>query len=165
MNIEIRTIRETDNLILAQILRYALDEHGIPQQGTVYTDPTTDNLYALFRQPGSVYYVAEENGEVLGGCGIFPTANLPAGYAELVKLYLSDKSRGKGIGKALINRCFEKAINLGYTHLYLESFPEFERAVSMYKKLGFNPIAHALGDSGHYACNVWMVKELTALIP
>ncbi|GAA4799624.1 GNAT family N-acetyltransferase [Olivibacter ginsenosidimutans] len=165
MNIELRTIRETDNLILAQILRQALDEHHIPKEGTVYTDPTTVQLYTLFQHPKSIYYVAVENGEVLGGCGIYPTANLPNGYAELVKLYLSGKSRGKGIGKALITQCFETAITFGYTHLYLESFPEFAAAINLYKKLGFHTLPHALGNSGHYACNTWMVKELIAATP
>ncbi|MCL4637965.1 MULTISPECIES: GNAT family N-acetyltransferase [Olivibacter] len=160
MSIVIRTIRQNDNQILAQILRTSLEEHHIPKEGTVYTDPTTDNLYTLFQQPRSIYYVVEEDGEVLGGCGIYPTANLPTGYAELVKLYLSNKSRGKGLGKTLINRCLEKAVDLGYTHLYLESFPQFETAISMYKKMGFSSLPHALGNSGHYACNVWMVKEL-----
>lgn len=160
MSIELRTICETDNQLLAQILRDALDEHHIPKEGTVYTDPTTDQLYMLFQHPKSVYYVAVENGTVLGGCGIYPTANLPNGYTELVKLYLSDKSRGKGIGTILIKQCVETAINLGYTHLYLESFPEFAAAINLYKKLDFQPLPHALGNSGHYACTTWMVKEL-----
>lgn len=164
MSIVIRTIIASDNQILAKILRASLDEHGIPKEGTVYTDPTTDNLYALFQEPKSIYFVVEENGEVLGGCGIYPTANLPAGYAELVKLYLSNKSRGKGLGKQLIQQCMLKAVNLGYTHLYLESFPAFETAIRMYQKMGFSPLSHALGNSGHYACNVWMVKELTPVI-
>ncbi len=52
------------------------------------------------------------------------------------------------------------ARELGYTQLYLESFPELAKAVSMYEKAGFRPIPHALGNSGHYACNIWMLKDL-----
>jgi len=159
--INLRTIKESDNIALAKILRDALDEFNIPKKGTVYTDPTTDNLHQLFKAPGSTYYVVEENGRILGGCGIFPTEGLPAGYAELVKLYLAKESRGMGIGKILIEKCSETAKELGYTHLYLESFPAFESAIRLYEKYGFSRLTTSLGNSGHYACNIWMQKDLT----
>lgn len=163
MSIIIRTIKETDNPTVASILRNALDEFNVPRKGTVYTDPTTDDLYDLFRQPNSIYYVAEENGIILGGCGVYPTENLPEGCAELVKFYLSNKSRGKGIGKMMIEKCLEAATAIGYTHLYLESFPQFERAVSMYEKAGFEMLPGPLGNSGHFACTIWMLKNLNQI--
>ncbi|QNL50510.1 GNAT family N-acetyltransferase [Olivibacter sp. SDN3] len=156
----LRIIKESDNKTLANILRKSLEEFNIPKEGTVYTDPATDNLYQLFQQPKSIYYVAEEGETILGGCGIYPTEALPTGHAELVKLYLSAQSRGKGIGKMLLDKCFETALSFGYTHLYLESFPQFTKAVNMYEKAGFKKLSHPLGNSGHYACNIWMVKEL-----
>ncbi|HEY9533295.1 MAG TPA: GNAT family N-acetyltransferase [Mucilaginibacter sp.] len=157
----LRAIRPTDNIELAKIIRASLEEFDVPKQGTVYSDPTTDALFELFDQtPGSCYFVVEEDDVLLGGCGVYPTPGLPAGYAELVKLYLTSSSRGKGIGKMLMDKCFEAALNLGYTHLYLESFPQLAKAVSLYHKAGFVSIDHALGNSGHFACTIWMVKEL-----
>lgn len=161
MSITLRPIQPTDNVELAKIIRASLQEFDVPKQGTVYSDPTTDALFQLFEQtPGSCYFIAEENGMLLGGCGIYPTDGLSEGYAELVKLYLTSASRGKGIGKMLLNRCFEAAADLGYTHLYLESFPQLTNAINLYHKIGFKPIDHALGNSGHFACNIWMVMEL-----
>jgi putative acetyltransferase len=160
MSIIIRPIKDTDNAALARILRDSLEEFDVPKEGTVYTDPTTDDLYHLFKQVNSVYYVAEENGAILGGCGIYPTEGLPEGYTELVKFYLSNKSRGKGIGKMMLEKCFTSALKLGYTHLYLESFPQFEKAVSMYEKTGFEMLSTPLGNSGHFACTIWMLKKL-----
>lgn len=161
MSITLRPIQPTDNVHLAKIIRASLEEFDVPKQGTVYSDPTTDALFELFdRTSGSCYFIAEQDGVIQGGCGVYPTEGLPAGYAELVKLYLSPASRGKGIGKMLMNRCFEAAANLGYTHLYLESFPQLASAVSLYQKRGFESLDHALGNSGHFACTIWMVKEL-----
>lgn len=161
MPLTIRAIKAEDNIALAKIIRASLEEFDVPKQGTVYSDPTTDALYELFDQtPGSCYFVVEEDGELLGGCGIYPTPGLPAGYAELVKLYLTVATRGKGIGKMLMDKCADVAAELGYTHLYLESFPQLAKAVSLYHKAGFEPIEHALGNSGHFACTIWMVKEL-----
>jgi len=67
-----RTIQPADNAALAIIIRNALEEFKANKPGTVYFDPTTDNLSAVFTTPGSIYFVAEENGALLGGSGIYP---------------------------------------------------------------------------------------------
>jgi len=155
-----RNIKEKDNKELADLIRSVFREFNIDRPGTVYYDPTTDNLYELFRLTGSVYWIAEEKGTMAGGCGIYPTPGLPEGCAELVKFYLLSTWRGKGIGRMLMEKCFESARQIGYTQLYLESLPELSKAVSMYLKSGFRHIPHALGNSGHFGCNIWMVKDL-----
>lgn len=161
MPVNIRNIEIADNQQLANIIRRTLEEFNIPKVGTVYSDPETDTLYQVFQQqPGSVYFVAEEDGVLLGGCGVFPTQGLPEGCAELVKYYLTSASRGKGLGKILMDKIFIAAKELGYQQLYLESFPDFSKAVSIYEKAGFRRLDAAMGNSGHYACNVWMLKEL-----
>jgi putative acetyltransferase len=155
-----RNIEGKDNKELADLIRTVFREFRIDRPGTVYFDPTTDNLFELFRTFRSVYWIAEENGTMAGGCGIYPTPGLPEGCAELVKFYLLSQWRGKGIGRALMEKCFESARELDYKQLYLESLPELSRAVSMYLKSGFRHIPHALGNSGHFGCNIWMVKDL-----
>jgi putative acetyltransferase len=155
-----RNIEVKDNKILADLIRTVFREFKIDRPGTVYFDPTTDNLFELFKKRGSVYWIAEEHGVMAGGCGVYPTPDLPEGYAELVKLYLLPQWRGKGIGQKLLENCIESARQMGYRHLYLESLPELEKAVSMYIKSGFTHISHALGNSGHFGCNIWMVRDL-----
>mgnify|MGYP005757568147 FL=1 len=160
MGVNIRAIIEEDNLPLATLIRQVFREFKIDRPGTVYTDPTTDALFQLFRRPGSAYFVAEVDGEIVGGCGVYPTEGLPDGCAELVKFYLTAEARGKGIGNLLMQQSINEAKKRGYRQLYLESFPELAKAVSMYERAGFTPLPHALGNSGHYACNIWMIKEL-----
>lgn len=160
MNLTIRPIQPKDNTQIAKVIRGALEDFNANKPGTVYFDPTTDDLYTLFQTPNSAYYIALLNDEIVGGCGIYPTENLPNGYAELVKIYLHQTARGKGIGKALMLKCFEKAKEFNYQHLYLESMPELAIAVGMYQKLGFKDLDKPLGNSGHFGCNIWMVKEL-----
>ncbi len=146
---------------MADVIRVIFREMNIIQEGTVYTDPTTDNLYELFKTPNSKYFVAEENGKVIGGCGIFPSQGLPEGCTELVKLYLSSHAQGKGIGNELMQKSINTARELGYKQIYLESFPEFAKAVEMYEKSDFKRLKAPLGNTGHFSCNVWMVKDLT----
>lgn len=156
----IRQLCKVDNQTLASIIRSVLAEFKANKPGTVYYDPTTDDLFTLFKTKGSTYFVAEENGEILGGGGIFPTPNLPDGCCELVKLYLSNAARGKGLGKALIEKCFSEAKNKNYASMYLETMPELGTAVGLYESLGFKYLNGPLGNSGHFGCDIWMVKEL-----
>lgn len=160
MEFIIRTIRPEDNVVIAKVIRSILEEHDMNKPGTVYTDPTTDQLYELFRSPRSVYYVVEKEDEIIGGCGIYPTDGLSEDCAELVKLYLLSSSRGLGIGKALLEKCAKEAKVLGYKKLYLESMPELSKAVGLYESVGYTKIDAPMGNSGHFACNLWMTKEL-----
>jgi len=156
----IRVIQENDNLALAKIIRDTLLEFNANKPGTVFFDETTDHLSDVFKVNGSIYYVVEMDGEIMGGGGIYPTANLPAGTCELVKLYLSSRARGKGIGKLLIKKSIQAAMELGYKKIYLETMPELTVAIPMYEKMGFTYLKAALGNSGHIGCDVWMIKDL-----
>jgi putative acetyltransferase len=155
-----RPIEEKDNREIADLIRTVFREFGIARPGTVYFDPATDDMYTLFRTPGSAYWIAEENGVIIGGCGLYPIAGLPNGCAELVRLYLAASSRGKGIGWHLMELTFETARKLGYKQLYLESLPELGKAISLYESAGFKSLDAPLGKSGHFGCNIWMLKDL-----
>ncbi|UKT64541.1 GNAT family N-acetyltransferase [Pedobacter mucosus] len=160
MAIIYREIEERDNKALAALIRTILEEFKIDKPGTVYTDPTTDHLSEVFKQEQSSYWIAEEDGVLIGGCGIYPTKDLPVGCVELVKLYTSAAARGKGVGKTLMQKSIESAQHFGYNNIYLESFPELKTAISMYEKAGFKILSAPLGNSGHFACNVWMLLVL-----
>ena len=157
---QIRPIEPGDNEALAKVIRAALAEYGANKPGTVYFDPTTDALFELFRTPRSYYYVAIEDNQVVGGCGIFPTDNLPDGTCELVKLYVAKEARGSGLGKELMEKSMSWAKASGYTQVYLESMPELAKAVSIYEKVGFHSLDGPLGNSGHCGCDIWMLKEI-----
>jgi putative acetyltransferase len=159
LNISFRQIDRKDNEEIAGIIRTVFREFKIDRPGTVYFDPTTDDLYTLFQKPGSVYWIAEREGKMAGGCGIHPTSGLPDCCAEFVKFYLRASDRGYGIGRMLMEKCFESAIRFGYKQLYLESLPELRKAISLYERAGFVNIPEALGNSGHFGCNIWMIKD------
>ncbi len=159
-NIVIRNIELKDNAAIAFVIRAALTEFGANKPGTVYYDPTTDHLFELFQTPGSVYFIAEKNGAVVGGCGIFPTEGLPDATCELVKLYLRNTARGTGLGKKLLLQSMAWAKQNGYTQVYLESMPELSKAVSIYQNVGFEKLNQAMGNSGHCGCDIWMLKKL-----
>lgn len=158
---QFQEIHREDNQEIAAVIRSILEEHGVAKPGTVYTDPTTDDLFALFQAQGSVYYIVRnDKNEIIGGCGIYPTSGLPDGMAELVKLYLLKDYRGKGLGKELMQRSIAFAKEYGYTSLYLETMDELSNAIQLYHELGFNDIDGPMGETGHFACDIRMVKTL-----
>jgi putative acetyltransferase len=160
MGLVLRQIDKRDNHTLAKIIREVFDEHDAPKYGTVYSDPTTDDLFDLFQTPKSILWVAVMDNKIVGCCGLYPTKGLNNECAELVKFYLSKKARGKGIGKKLMQKCIDSAKEFGFTQLYLESLPQFANAVNMYEKSGFVRLKNPLGDSKHNACSIWMLKDL-----
>lgn len=157
---QIRRVKPEDNAILATLIREVFHEYNAPRQGTVYSDPTTDHLYDLFRAEKSCLWVAESDQEIVGCCGIYPTKGLPPDCVELVKFYIKAGSRGQGVGKLLMENSIRSAIEFGYTQVYLESLPVFAEAVRLYEKQGFTVLASPLGESGHTSCTLWMLKEL-----
>lgn len=157
--IVIRPIIPADNSLLAAIIRNGIEALNLPLEGTAHTDPTTDHLFELFQTSGSAYYVLEIDHEVMGGCGIYPSNGLPAGCAELVRFFLKPEARGNGYGKMLMKISEKEARMHGYKQLYLESFPDMQAAVHLYEKYGYKRLSQPLGNTGHFSCNVWMLKE------
>lgn len=155
-----RKVKQRDNPALAAMIRQVFREHQAPEYGTVFSDPTTDDLYGLFQNDRSVLWVAEILGIPEGCCGIFPTEGLESNCAELVKYYLAENARGKGTGRELMELCIKSAREMGYEKLYLESMPHFAKAVGIYEKLGFKHLSGPLGNSGHTTCNIWMNLDL-----
>lgn len=159
-SINIRPISKEDNPLIATIIRSCLTEFGANKPGTVYYDKTTDHLFELFQEKGAAYFIAEQEGRVVGGGGIFPSPGLPADTCELVKMYLLPEARGAGTGATLMNKCMSKAKEMGFAAMYIETLPELKKAISVYEKFGFDYLDKPLGDTGHFGCSVWMLKSL-----
>lgn len=158
--VHIRPIQHSDNSELAVIVRNTLTEFGANVPGTVFFDPTTDALFELFQTKKSAYFVAETDGKILGGGGIYPTEGLPENTCELVKMYLLPEARGIGLGRSLIERCLEMARTKGFQQVYLETLPELKLAVKVYEKFGFEYLSAPLGNTKHFGCGLWMLKKL-----
>lgn len=159
-NITIRTISPADNQELAAVIRATLKEFGANRPGTVYFDPTTDQLFELFQTPNSFYQVAIHDDHVIGGGGLFHSDGLPSDTCELVKMYLLPAYRGIGLGSKLIQDCLDKAAELGFKNVYLETMPELKEALRTYEKFGFQYLDAPVGNTGHFGCDLWMLKQL-----
>ena len=75
-------------------------------------------------------------------------------------MYFLPVARGKGLGTQLISKCLEKAKEFGFESCYLETMPYMEAARKLYTKNGFVNLDKPMGNTGHYSCNVWMLKKI-----
>lgn len=114
--------------------------------------PTRQRIICLnssAQAPGAVLWVGEQDGTLVGCCGIYPTEGLPPETVELVKFYVNASARGRGIGWALLEKSLESAREIGYRHRYLESLPVFGKSVSLYEQQDFRRLDQRLGNSGY----------------
>nr|WP_286339460.1 GNAT family N-acetyltransferase [Ferrimonas sp. YFM] len=160
MMMKIREICAKDNSQLAEIIREVLAEFGADRPGFAWQDPELDALSLAYQNEGYRYWVAELDGRIVGGAGIAPfQCHWPA-TCELQKMYLSPQCRGKGIGQALLDTALSYAEGQGYHHCYLETFEPMVQARKLYESKGFERLHAPWGDSGHSACDCWMMKAL-----
>ncbi|WP_026837923.1 GNAT family N-acetyltransferase [Gillisia sp. JM1] len=157
---KIREIQPKDNQSVAQVVRKVLVEMGVPKVGTAYEDKSLDDMFATYDQDKMQYFIVEEKGEIIGGAGIGPLLNGEETVCELQKMYFLPVARGRGIGAAMMNTCLHYAKAMGYKQCYLETLPYMEDARRLYSRSGFNSLEKPMGDTGHYNCTMWMLKDL-----
>ena len=157
---KIREIENADNVKLAVAVRKVLIEMGVPKVGTAYADVELDAMFEAYQEDRYIYYVVEQASEILGGAGIAPLKNGDPKVCELQKMYFLPQARGKGLGKEMIPRCLDFAKANQFKQCYIETMPNMEAAQKLYLKTGFTYIDHAMGDTGHSSCPIWMIKSL-----
>ena len=156
----IRPINESDNKHISVILREVLIEMDIPRIGSAYEDPEINNMYESYQSIRSIYFVVEENNKILGGAGINQLKNGDVNICELQKMYFHKSIRGRGIGDKMIELCLNFAVESNYKKCYIETMPNMVDAQKLYIKKGFKYINNPLGNTGHTACPIWMLKNL-----
>jgi len=158
MTMVIRKVKPEDNIQLAELIRSCLEAMEVPKEGTAHGDAALDDMYGNYQEPNAIFYVATQSGKVIGCGGIAPLADYGGAVCELQKMYVAEKNRGMGIATTVLEKCLVKAIEFGYESCYLETLPAMEAAQNLYKKMGFVYVDGPMGNTGHHACSVRMLK-------
>ena len=75
-------------------------------------------------------------------------------------MYFLPEARGRGLGAQMMDTCLKYAKSQGYKKCYIETLPYMKDACKLYKKTGFEELEKPLGNTGHYNCTVWLIKDL-----
>jgi putative acetyltransferase len=155
----IRQIQFSDNAPIEQIIRECLIEFGGNRDGLAWADASMNDLYHYYNEADNrAYWIVEEDGKVLGGCGIAAFAESDQ-VCELQKMYLTPATRGTGIASELLRTALVFA-KLHYKQCYLETLQTMSAANRFYQKQGFTLLAEPLAGSEHFACDAWYIKDL-----
>lgn len=156
----LRPLTKADNPQVADVIRKVSAEYGLTaDRGYGVADPTLDDMYSVYNQCGAAYWVIEHRGEIVGGGGFAPLAGEP-NVCELQKMYFLPQTRGHGLAKRIVALSLQLAKQFGYQQCYLETTECLREAVGLYEKLGFEHLDAPLGQTGHDACEVVMLKVL-----
>ncbi|WP_029034673.1 GNAT family N-acetyltransferase [Salinimicrobium terrae] len=156
----IREIKPEDNEQVKTLVQSVLVEMGVPKVGTAYEDASLNDMHAEYNAPNKEYFVVEDSGKVVGCAGIAPLANFEGSICELQKMYFLPEVRGKGVGAEMMKRCLEFAKAQGFEKCYIETMPYMKQAQKLYLRSGFESLEGPLGDTGHYNCSVWLIRDL-----
>lgn len=158
--VELRPIEKADEPEMAQIIRSVMTEFGAVGCGFSIEDDEVDRMWEFYQQPRWRYFVAERDGRLLGGAGIAPLEGGEPQLCELKKMYVLPAGRGIGLGRRLMDLALAAAREDGFTRCYLETLGSMTQARHLYEKGGFRPIDGPMGNTGHFGCDHWYVREL-----
>lgn len=139
-----------DGIISPDQIRYMLD--------MMYN---LDKIESAIADPNQDFWLAEENGVVLGFCGIehgFPEA----GITRIHKLYILPATQGSGLGKILLDQVEKEARRHGNNKLHL-NVNKLNKASGFYRKHGFTVDYEEVLDigDGFVMDDFVMVKNLS----
>ena len=124
-------VEQVKDLIYAVLREYDL----IPEPGG--TDADIQDIEKNYLERGGVFELLEDpNGNLLGTAGLYP---MNAETVELRKMYFRPELRGQGWGKKMLTRMIDRARELGFKRVYLETASQLKEAIGLYKSFGFTP--------------------------
>jgi GNAT superfamily N-acetyltransferase len=98
----------------------------------------------VFDGPGGRMLLATLGSEPVGCAGL---RRIDDRTAELKRMYVRPRARGRGIARALLAACEQQAEALGYEQIWLETGTMQPEAVTLYLTSGYEPVA----EFGQYA--------------
>lgn len=94
---------------------------------------SADSFLGMISKEDARYYVAEEDGRLLGGCGVL----MIAGEGNITNVAIAPEARNRGIGTALLRHLMAEGDREGLTAYTLEVRVSNAAAIHVYEKLGF----------------------------
>jgi ribosomal protein S18 acetylase RimI-like enzyme len=116
-------------------------------------DFSNARLTAQLNEPGNIFLLADYENETVGYVRMLESYNPPElgniEAIEIARIYSEQKTIGKGIGSALMQKCIDVAVEKNKKIIWLGVWEHNINAIAFYKKWGFEKFGEhifMLGD-------------------
>ncbi len=110
------------------------EEYGLDNTFEAYVAGPLSEFVLCEDKRGQHIWVVEQGGKVVGCIAIVRSAE---GVAQLRWFILTPETRGKGLGKRLMEEAVNYSRRAGYRRIILWTFSELETAIALYRRWGF----------------------------
>lgn len=132
-NLNYREAKTGDEVQVLKLIQVVLSEYNLNLEPQGADKDVTDLNLNYFNNNGW-FQVVEDSGKIIGSVGVY---KIDEDECELRKMYLYPEYHEKGIGSALMRNALEKAKELGYKYITLQTNSLLNKALPVYKKYGF----------------------------
>jgi RimJ/RimL family protein N-acetyltransferase len=136
-----------------------------PEEILLTTKKEREFLWGKKESERELMLIAIANGKHIGNCSVMQLGtNRRYAHRCQIGIALYQEFCSRGIGRKMIEVALERAKEAGYEQAELEVIAGNERAISLYKQLGFEEFGvfpdNIKYKDGSYADAVWMMKKL-----
>lgn len=121
-------VRQMEPDDISQVAEIEKNTFSIPWSEASFRD--------TLNREDTLYLVAEEQGEILGYCGLWQSLD----EGEIPNVAVKGGYRRRGVGKALLKALFLQGAERGITAFTLEVRAGNAAALRLYEKLGFRAV-------------------------
>lgn len=148
-----RAATNADSTVVWSLISSVLSGYGIEADLTS-TDKDLADLEQNYQQTGGTFLVLTDCDEVIGTVALLRESE---NTCELCRMYLAPGYRGQGLGRMLLTTALQKATDLGFSEVRLETAKVLKEAIALYRSAGFTLInGTPLGKN----CNLIMSRRL-----
>jgi GNAT superfamily N-acetyltransferase len=134
MNAAVRLeLDRIDSEIGDSLVRAVLAEYAVRYGGIDADTPSPEE----FAAPDGAFVIAYVDGSPIGCGGLH---QLSPGIGEIKRMYVEPGARKLGVGRAILRALEQRARELGYPTLRLETGARQPEAISLYESEGYFPI-------------------------
>ena len=124
---------------------------------------TTEKLVAEVGAPGNTFLLAWCEGEPVGYVRLCESENPPSlgdsSALEIVRIYATTSSIGKGVGSAMMDACIRIARERGKEVIWLGVWEHNPRAIAFYERWGFHKFDTHVFQLGTDPQTDWLMKK------
>ncbi|MBV2224463.1 MAG: GNAT family N-acetyltransferase [Cloacibacterium sp.] len=119
-----------------------------------YDKEVLSNPEKYILEKGGKIFFAKLEDKIIGTVALMPKNS----SFELTKMAVKHTIQSKGIGSLLMQKCIDEARNLGLKEIFLFSNTKLDKAINLYKKVGF--LEEHFDSSDYKRANIYMTLKL-----